>query len=79
MRDFGFLSLLVLRHAAATSFYDNPEQDVLYNQQPVDDDTGVNWPQEELQKRWGNDVRSLSSLNCQNFLFEKLFQRPFSA
>ena len=46
------------RHGLASSFYDNPEQDALYNEAvQKEDNKYLGWPEEELKKKWGNDVR----------------------
>ena len=53
----GVLGLAVLGSALATSFYDNPEQDVLYNKALLKEKGDLDWSREELERRWGGDVR----------------------
>ena len=68
MRAFALCYLLAFRLARASSFYDNPEQDILYNEAALDQGGGLDWAddKEELERRWGNDVRLvlLFSLPC---------------
>ena len=57
-----FFWLLYLRLVIASSFYDNPEQDITYNQAVFDQGGGLDWAndKEELKRRWGNDVGHVS-------------------
>ena len=61
MRAFALCYLLAPRFARASSFYDNPEQDILYHEAILDQGGGLDWAndKEELERRWGNDVRLL--------------------
>lgn len=58
-----FLYLLAIHGVLGGSFYDNPEQDHGYNQAVLNEPGNYDWSKDELEKRWGQDVKcSLSAL-----------------